>query len=66
MRANAKNFSTTEIKKACVFAHSLRKKLYVTVNIAFHNDDYDGLVDYDEYDIIWPDAMSEHDINGNK
>lgn len=46
MRANAKNFSTTEIKKACVYAHNLRKKLYVTVNIAFHNDDYDGLVDY--------------------
>ena len=46
MRANAKNFSTTDIKKACVFAHNLRKKLYVTVNIAFHNDDYDGLVDY--------------------
>jgi len=46
MRANAKNFSTTEIKKACVYAHNLRKKLYVTVNIAFHNDDYEGLVDY--------------------
>ena len=46
MRANAKNFSTTEIKKACVYAHNLRKKLYVTVNIAFHNEDYDGLVDY--------------------
>ena len=46
MRANAKNFSTTDIKKACVYAHNLRKKLYVTVNIAFHNEDYDGLVDY--------------------
>ena len=46
MRANAKNFSTTEIKKACVYAHNLRKKLYVTVNIAFHNEDYDGLVNY--------------------
>jgi len=46
MRANATNFSATEIKKACVYAHNLRKKLYVTVNIAFHNEDYDGLVDY--------------------
>ncbi len=46
MRANAKNFSVTDIKKACVYAHNLRKKLYVTVNIAFHNDDYEGLVDY--------------------
>lgn len=46
MRANAKNFSVTDIKKACVYAHNLRKKLYVTVNIAFHNEDYDGLVNY--------------------
>lgn len=27
MRANAKNFSTTDIKKACVYAHNLRKKI---------------------------------------
>ena len=46
MRANAKNFSTSDIKKACSIAHSLRKKLYVTVNIAFHNEDYEGIVDY--------------------
>ncbi len=46
MRANAKNFSNEEIKEACAIAHSLGKKLYVTVNIAFHNEDYEGLTTY--------------------
>ena len=46
MRANAKNFSLSDIKEACNYAHSLGKKVYVTVNIVFHNDDFRGLVDY--------------------
>ena len=46
LRANAKNFSIEEIKKACDFAHNLNKKVYVTVNIVFHNDDVIGLVNY--------------------
>ena len=46
MRANAKNFSLEEIKEACSYAHSLGKKVYVTVNIVFHNEDYTGLIDY--------------------
>lgn len=46
MRANAKNFSLEEIKEACSYAHHLGKKVYVTVNIVFHNKDYEGLVDY--------------------
>lgn len=46
MRANAKNFSLNEIKEACSYAHQLGKKLYVTVNIVFHNDDFTGLIDY--------------------
>lgn len=46
MRANAKNFSLDDIKEACTFAHSLGKKVYVTVNIVFHNEDFIGLVDY--------------------
>ena len=37
LRANAKNFSVEEIEEACKFAHSLNKKVYVTVNILFHN-----------------------------
>lgn len=46
MRANAKNFSLDDIKEACSYAHSLGKKVYVTVNIVFHNEDFAGLVDY--------------------
>lgn len=46
LRANAKNLGIDEIKEACSYAHSLGKKVYVTVNIVFHNEDTDGLVDY--------------------
>lgn len=46
LRANAKNFSLTEIHEACEYAHSLNKKVYVTVNIVFHDEDLNGLVEY--------------------
>ena len=46
LRANARNFSLDDIKEACKFAHKLGKRVYVTVNIVFHNEDYIGLVDY--------------------
>lgn len=46
LRANATNFSIEEIKEACSFAHKLRKKVYQTVNIVFHNEDIDGIYDY--------------------
>ena len=46
LRANAKNLSIPEIKEACTYAHKLSKKVYVTVNIVFHNEDVDGLVAY--------------------
>ena len=46
LRANATNFSNEEIKEAVEYAHSLGKKVYVTVNIVFHNDNYQGLVEY--------------------
>ncbi|MBQ2872800.1 MAG: U32 family peptidase [Bacilli bacterium] len=46
LRANAKNFSIDDIREACEYAHSLNKKVYVTVNIVFHNEDVIGLVDY--------------------
>lgn len=46
LRANANNFSIEEIKEACEFAHKLNKKLYVTVNMIFHNSDLDGLDEY--------------------
>lgn len=46
LRANAKNFSIEEIKEASLYAHSLNKKVYVTVNIVFHSEDTVGLVNY--------------------
>ena len=39
LRANANNFSVEEIKEACDFAHKLNKKVYLTLNIVFHNED---------------------------
>ncbi len=49
LRANAKNFSLEEMKEAVEFAHSLGKKMYVTVNIIFHQDDLEGLEEYLNY-----------------
>ncbi|MBP5683778.1 MAG: U32 family peptidase [Bacilli bacterium] len=46
LRANANNFSLEEIKEACDFAHNLGKKVYLTLNIVFHNEDIDGVYEY--------------------
>lgn len=46
LRANAKNFSLDEIKGATEFAHQLHKKLYVTVNIVFHDKNLENLDSY--------------------
>lgn len=46
LRANANNFSIDDIKEAVLFAHNLNKKVYVTVNILFHNNDLNGLDEY--------------------
>ena len=46
LRANANNFSIEEIKEACDFAHNLNKKVYLTLNIVFHNEDIEGVYDY--------------------
>lgn len=46
LRANANNFSIQDITEGVAFAHSLGKKVYVTVNILFHNEDLEGLTNY--------------------
>ena len=46
LRANANNFSLDEIKEACSFAHKLGKKVHLTLNIVFHNED---MADVEEY-----------------
>lgn len=39
LRANANNFSIEDINEATTYAHKLNKKVYVTVNMIFHNED---------------------------
>ena len=46
LRANANNFSIEEIEEACSFAHNLNKKVYLTLNIVFHNEDIEGVNDF--------------------
>ena len=63
LRANAKNFNLEEIKKATEYAHSLGKKVYVTVNIVFHDSDFAGLDEYLKFlDEINVDSIIVSDI----
>lgn len=63
LRANAKNFSKEDIKKAAEYAHSLGKKVYVTVNIVFHDSDFAGLEEYLKYlDDVGVDGIIASDI----
>ena len=63
LRANATNFSLDDIKEGVKYAHDHNVKVYVTVNIVFHEDDYEGLIDYlkklEEYNV---DAIISSDI----
>lgn len=43
LRANAINFTDKELKEGIEYAHKLNKKVYVTVNIVFHNEDLEDL-----------------------
>ncbi|MCI8394821.1 MAG: U32 family peptidase [Bacilli bacterium] len=63
LRANAKNFSLDEIKKATEYAHQRNKRVYVTVNIVFHESDLIGLKEYlQKLDEIGIDAIIASDI----
>ncbi len=57
LRANAKNFTLEELKEAVTYAHNMNKKIYVTVNIVFHDENLDGLKEY----LIYLDKI---DIDG--
>ncbi len=46
LRANATNFSLEEIQEAATYAHHLGKKVYLTLNIIFHNEDMEGVFQY--------------------
>ena len=63
LRANANNFSLDEIKEAVKYAHDRGKKVYVTVNMIFHNEDLDGLDNYlKELDSIGIDSYIVSDF----
>lgn len=63
LRANAINFTNEEIKEATKFAHSLNKKVYVTVNIVLHDENVDGLKEYLLFlDSVNVDAIIVSDI----
>lgn len=64
LRANAKNFSKADIASATLYAHSLNKRVYVTVNIVFHDEDFNGIEDYLLFlDNIGIDAIIVSDIS---
>lgn len=46
LRASAGNFDIEEIKEATKFVHENGKRLFVTVNIIPHNEDFIGLPEY--------------------
>lgn len=63
LRANAKNFTLEELKEAVTYAHKINKKIYVTVNIVFHDENLDGLKEYLIYlDKINIDGIIASDI----
>ena len=63
LRANATNFTIDEIKEGVEFAHMHNAKVYVTVNIVFHQEDFDGLEEYlREIEKINVDAIISSDI----
>ena len=63
LRANALNFSLDDIKEACEFAHKMKKRVYVTVNIVFHDKDLKGLEEYlKELDNCKVDAIIVSDV----
>ena len=46
LRSAAANFSLEDIEEGVAFAHSRNKKVYVVVNIIFHNENLVGLKEY--------------------
>ncbi len=46
LRANATNFTIEELKKGCAFAHQLGKKVFITCNIVFHEEDRKNMEEY--------------------
>ncbi len=46
LRANANNFDNDELIEAVDYAHKNNKKVYVTINMLFHNEDFKNIKNY--------------------
>ncbi|MDY6063358.1 MAG: U32 family peptidase [Erysipelotrichaceae bacterium] len=58
LRSRASNFGLKEIDEIVKFAHSYGKKIYVTSNIVFHDEDFYGYVEYlESLEAIGVDAI---------
>ena len=58
LRSRASNFEMEDIQEIVNFAHELGKKIYVTTNIVFHDDDFNGIKEYlKELETIGVDAI---------
>jgi len=58
LRAFAGNFDLVEMQDAVIFAHENQVRVYVTLNIFAHQDDFDELEDYiKQLEIIGVDAV---------
>jgi len=63
LRAFAQNFEENEMEEAVNLAHRLGKKVYITVNILAHEDDFNGLEEYILYlQSIKVDALIVSDL----
>ena len=49
LRSRASNFDLDDLKELSDFAKDYNCKVFVTVNIVFHDDDYHGIRDYLKY-----------------
>jgi putative protease len=46
LRASADNFTLEEMREGVEFAHKLGRKVYLTLNIFAHNEDFEGAEEY--------------------
>lgn len=49
LRSRASNFSDDDLYTIVNYAHAKNKKVYVTVNIVFHDEDFIGIKEYIDY-----------------
>lgn len=63
LRAFSDNFDEEEIIKATTYAHEHNVKVYITVNILAHNEDFNGLLNYLKFlDKIHVDGVIVSDL----